>query len=91
MAAAVTGALAERRYDRRYVSSVGVNLLGDAPHPDHRDDLAGGRHRSAVSREALELGFIPFLLGDVVKVLVASAVLPLAWKAVGSDARRGPG
>ena len=90
VAAAVTGVLAERRYDRRYVSSVGVNLLGTML------ILIIGTIWLAVDGDlpftrALELGFIPFIPGDVLKVLVASAVLPLAWKAVGSDARRGPG
>jgi biotin transport system substrate-specific component len=89
LAAAVTGALAERRYDRRYVSSVGVNLLGTFL------ILVVGTTWLAVdldlpASEAIELGFTPFLLGELLKVLVASAVLPLAWKAVGNE-RRGPG
>jgi biotin transport system substrate-specific component len=81
VAAAVTGALAERRYDRRYVSSVGVNLLGTML------ILIVGTTWLAIDTDlgfsqALELGFIPFIAGDVLKVLVASAVLPLAWKAL---------
>jgi biotin transport system substrate-specific component len=89
LAAAVTGVLAERRYDRRYVSSVGVNLLGTLL------ILIVGTAWLAVdldlgASEALELGFIPFVPGEVLKVLAASAVLPLAWKAVGREASRGP-
>lgn len=87
VAAAVTGHLAERRYDRQYVSSVGVNLLGTIL------ILVIGTTWLAVYSDlafsdALELGFIPFVAGDVLKVLVASAVLPLAWRAIG---RGGPG
>lgn len=34
--------------------------------------------------EALTLGVLPFLIGDALKLMAATAVLPAAWKAVGS-------
>jgi len=33
--------------------------------------------------EALALGVVPFLLGDAVKIALATALLPATWRAVG--------
>ena len=33
--------------------------------------------------KAVTLGFLPFVIGDTLKLLVASGVLPLTWKLVG--------
>ena len=38
-------------------------------------------------REGLMLGLAPFLVGDAIKAVLASAVLPAAWKLVGGAAR----
>ena len=84
-AAFVTGALAERGCDRRYLTSVlamaaglavvftcGVVWLAWFARPAHAGLSA-----------ALETGLYPFLPGDIIKICVASAVMPLAWRLIG--------
>lgn len=34
--------------------------------------------------EAIELGSVPFIVGDLVKVVVAGTVLPATWRLVGA-------
>jgi biotin transport system substrate-specific component len=81
IAAFVTGWLAERRFDRRYITSViamaaglaiifagGVSWLAFFAQPD----------RSLAT--ALALGFYQFLPADILKVLIAAAILPAVWK-----------
>ena len=82
LAAFVTGFLAERGFDRRYLTSVvamvaGLSLIFTCgvlwlawfavPAP-------------AGLQRALQLGLYPFVAADLVKVLLASAVLPGVWK-----------
>lgn len=76
-AAFVTGLLAERGLDRRYLSSilamgVGLSVV-----------FAGGVlwiARLAGIDAALSMGLYPFIIVDVVKVVAAGLVLPTAWK-----------
>ena len=85
-AAFVAGWLAERGFDRRYFTSVvamtaGLGLIFTfgvawlawfaAPAPTGFSN-------------ALRLGFYPFVLVDVVKLLAAGAVLPSVWKLTGT-------
>jgi biotin transport system substrate-specific component len=76
-AAYVTGTLAERGWDRRYLSAVAAMALGSLV------ILACGWAWLAVilrsGAEAFRLGVVPFLPGDVVKVALAAAVLPTGW------------
>ncbi len=82
LAAFVTGFLAERGFDRRYLTSVVAMVAGlsviftcgvvwlawfAVPAP-------------AGLQGALQLGLYPFVAADLVKVLLASAVLPGVWK-----------
>lgn len=79
-AAFVTGYLAERGLDRRYLTSavaMGAGLVvifafGVAW-------LAWGLPHVGLSA-ATASGLVPFLPADLVKVLVAAAVLPAAWR-----------
>ena len=84
-AAYLAGALAERGFDRRYLTSVaamaaglavvfacGVTWLAFFARPVHVG-LDG----------ALAAGLYPFVLVDVAKVCVASAVLPGVWALIG--------
>jgi len=80
IAAFVTGWLAERRFDRRYVTSVVAMLAGLAI------VFAGGLAwlgllmPGAIGvQPALAAAFYPFVLADVAKVLLAAALLPMAW------------
>ncbi|MBV9924674.1 MAG: biotin transporter BioY [Acidobacteria bacterium] len=76
-AAYVTGALAERGWDRRYLPAAAAMALGSFV------ILAGGWAWLALmfkgGAEAFRLGVAPFLPGDVVKIALAAAVLPSGW------------
>lgn len=76
-AAYVTGALAERGWDRRFLSAAAAMALGSFV------ILAGGWAWLALmfkgGAEAFQLGVAPFLPGDVVKIALAAAVLPSGW------------
>jgi biotin transport system substrate-specific component len=81
LAAAVTGWLAERRWDRRFSSALGAMLTGNVVIylvglPWLAVVLDTGLERT------LELGLYPFVPGDVLKLYLAGALLPTAWKAV---------
>jgi biotin transport system substrate-specific component len=77
IAAFVTGTLAERGFDRRYLTSilamgVGLSII-----------FAGGVlwiARVAGMETALATGLYPFIIVDVIKVIAAGLVLPTAWK-----------
>ena len=87
-AAFVAGFLAERGFDRRYPTAVLAMLAGLAV------VFAGGllwltiasRPALGVSA-ALSAGFLPFIVPDVLKLLVAAAVMPGLWKITGKAAR----
>jgi len=80
-AAAVVGALAERKWDRSFRSSIGAMFLGEVvlyaiaiPWLMQALDVPLGK--------ALELGLAPFVVGDTIKLLAAAGLLPLAWRLV---------
>ena len=81
VAAAVTGWLAERRWDRQFRSSVAAMLTGNVliyvcGIPWLAAELDTGLE------ETLELGLYPFVVGDLLKLYLAGALLPLAWRMV---------
>ena len=80
-AAAVVGLLAEQRRDRRVATSIPAFLAGSAV------IYFFGVSWLTVSLDvsvthALELGMVPFVIGDLVKVALAGLVLPAAWRFV---------
>lgn len=86
LAAIVVGAIAERRGDRRVVTSVAAMLVTNAvliwgigtlwlAHVLNAPVFGG-------AQSAFALGLQPFIVGDLFKVLVAGLVLPGAWKLV---------
>lgn len=82
VAGVAVGALARRAADRRVHTTLVMAVLGSAlvyvcGVPWLMLSLGVGL------REGLLLGVVPFLVGDVVKALAASAVLPAAWKTLG--------
>ena len=85
LAAFVTGWLAERGFDRRYVTSVLAMAAGLAV------IFACGvawlawfaRPAAAGLDAALRTGFLAFLPVDIYKILVAAAILPAVWKITG--------
>ena len=77
--AAVTGALAERGWDRRFVTMLAAMLLGSVA------IFAGGLaglSRFVAREQLLALGLVPFLPGDLIKAGLAAAAFPAVWRAV---------
>jgi biotin transport system substrate-specific component len=77
LAAAVTGLLAERGWDRRFGTTLAAMLLGSAV------ILVSGL--AVLSRfvpvdRLLAAGLLPFLPGDVIKAAAAALALPAAWR-----------
>lgn len=82
IAAALSGWLAEQRWDRRFSSAVGAMLTGNVVIyliglPWLAIVLDTGLERT------LELGFYPFVVGDMIKLYLAAALLPTAWRLLG--------
>lgn len=77
LAAFLTGALAERGWDRRFATAAAAMALGSAV------VLLGGWAWLAVvtgsASAAFRLGVLPFLAGDAVKILLAAGLLPAGW------------
>jgi biotin transport system substrate-specific component len=89
IAAFVTGWLAERGFDRRYLTAVAAMLGGLAlVFAGGVSWLMIGATRLSLSA-ALAAGFFPFVLADFAKLLVASGVMPALWKVTGRAQRRG--
>jgi len=81
----VAGRLAEAGADRNVVKNVGLLVLGSII--VYAFGVSGLIAATGMDLgTALAKGVVPFLIGDVVKVVVAAALLPAAWKLVG---RRG--
>jgi biotin transport system substrate-specific component len=78
LAAAVCGWLAERGWDRNVAWTALAMVIGNAviyiPGLLWLGTLFGW------DKPILEWGLTPFLLGDLTKLALAAAVLPLAWK-----------
>jgi len=79
LAAIVTGGLAERGWDRRPATTALAMLAGNiaiyVPGLIWLAYLIG-------YEKAIKFGVMPFLAGDLVKLALAAAVIPLAWKAI---------
>jgi biotin transport system substrate-specific component len=87
-AAFAAGWLAERGFDRRYATAVLAMVCGLAI------VFAGGILWLTIASQpargvsaALAVGFFPFIIADLVKLLVAAAVMPGVWKLTGKGAR----
>ena len=85
LAAAVVGALAERGWDRTLPKAVAAMAVGSVllliPGVAWLAVLIGGA-------KAISLGLVPFIAGSVVKLALAAAVMPLAWRAVEAREKR---
>jgi biotin transporter BioY len=77
-AAFITGAFAEHGWDKRYETAVAAMAIGSAL------IFLGGWAWYAVLTNtppvaAFKLAVLPFLPGDVIKIVLAAAVLPTGW------------
>lgn len=80
LAAGLVGWLARRGWDRTFPSAIGAMLLGSVviyavgvPWLMAAADLP--------LQKGLEFGLYPFVIGDLLKLLAAAGLLPLAWVA----------
>jgi biotin transport system substrate-specific component len=81
LAAALIGYLAEKRWDRRFNSSLSAMLIGNVV--IYVPGLLWLAHYLNTGvNDTLEAGLYPFVLGDVIKLFLAGALLPAAWLAV---------
>jgi biotin transport system substrate-specific component len=95
VAAALVGWLAQREWDRRFVGTLVSFLAGSAVMylfglpwlysslanlgPAVWQDYLG---YDSVLAATIGAGVLPFLLGDLLKALLAGALLPIAWRGV---------
>jgi biotin transport system substrate-specific component len=79
LAAALMGWLAERGWDRQPLNTALAMLAGNAA-----IYVPGLAWLAALKGPeiAIKYGLMPFLVSDLVKLALAAAVMPLAWKAV---------
>ena len=90
VAAWVVGLMAERRQDRNILSSIPALFAGTfiiyaigAPVLAWRLGIPLAADLEEPS--ALKFGIAPFIIGDVIKAVVAGALLPATWKLVNPD------
>lgn len=84
VAAAVIGLLAQLGWDRSLGSAIGAMVVGEVV--VFTMGVGWLAHYLGVpGEEALELGLYPFVVGDVLKLLIAAGVLPAAWRLVGGS------
>jgi biotin transport system substrate-specific component len=82
LVSALTGWLAERRWDRRFSSAVGAMLTGNTLiYLCGLPWLAVVLHTNL--EKTLEYGLYPFVPGDLFKLYLAAAALPAAWRFAG--------
>lgn len=91
LASVVTGWLAQRQWDRRVVGTLVTFLAGTATIylvglPWLATALASFGYPADLG-SVLSAGLVPFLVGDLLKALLAAALLPAAWKLVGRRSR----
>jgi biotin transport system substrate-specific component len=81
VAAVVAGWLAQRRWDRRFSSSVAAMLTASVV--IYAFGLPWLAHVANLGLEdTLEAGLYPFVVGDLLKLYLAGALLPGAWRLV---------
>jgi len=85
LAAFVTGFLAERAWDRRFLPMLGVMLLGSTV---ILSAGALGLTRFVPAPRVIALGVLPFVPGDLVKCVLAALAVPGVWRLASRD--RGP-
>lgn len=79
-AAFVTGLLAQKRWDRRVITTIFAMFAGNV-----LIHIFGLLWLSSLVglRNALTTGIYPFIAGDIIKIALAAALLPTGWKLLG--------
>ena len=83
-AAYVTGLLAEKGWDRRPTTTVLAMALGNVI--IYACGLVQLGCLTGFSRTVLATGLLPFIPGDILKIVLAAVLLPSAWKLLGHGA-----
>jgi len=84
LAAILVGALARRGADRTVVGTIGLMLVGNLV--IYALGVVGLAASRAVDLPtALQLGVVPFLIGDGLKIALAAGLLPGAWRLLGTE------
>jgi len=81
LAAAIVGSAAERGWDRHLATALAAMLLGEVA--IYACGLAW-LARFSLPVPLLDAGLLPFIPGDLVKMVLAALALPGAWKLVRS-------
>jgi biotin transporter BioY len=84
-AAFVVGLLSERGWDRRFLTAAAAMVLGSVM------ILLGGwawLARFVGPAAAFNAGVAPFLIGDLIKIALAAAVLPSGWAILRKTSRK---
>ena len=88
-AAYITGFLAQKGWDRRIGTTVLAMVFGNIV--IYSFGLLWMSRLMGISKSVLSVGLYPFIVGDLVKIVLAAAVLPAGWKllkSVGFDDKR---
>ena len=80
-AAALVGFLAQRGWDRRFATTALAMLLGNLV--IYIPGLLWLSQLMPDAQATLQAGLVPFIPGDVLKLLLASSLLPTAWHLLG--------
>jgi biotin transport system substrate-specific component len=78
-AAYLTGLLAERGWDRRPLTAFGAMLIGNLVIYLFGISWLGWL---VGVQQALSLGLVPFVAGELIKIALGTALLPLGWRAL---------
>ena len=81
VAACLTGFLAQQRWDRRFSSAVAAMLTGNVVIYLFGLPWLAAKIDAGLE-DTLEAGLYPFVVGDLLKLYLAGALLPLAWRFV---------
>ena len=81
LAAALVGYLAQRGWDKRFSTTALAMLLGNVI--IYVPGLLWLSGLMPSTQATLQAGLIPFIPGDVLKLLLASSLLPTAWHLLG--------
>lgn len=77
-AAYVTGSLAEKGFDRRFGTTVLAMTLGNVI--IYACGMVQLCILTGISKTVVTAGLLPFIPGDILKILLAAIMLPSAWK-----------
>ena len=81
LAAFLTGALAGKKWDQKFRTAIPTMLIGNIV--IFSFGLLWLQHSTHQSWQwTFSKGFTPFILGEVIKIAIASAALPTLWKTV---------